>query len=118
MLKTCVIRLTFLTFVAELMKIYEQLMKLYTPFYQLIPTLRKVGVKCSKRWFYLQLPDADSQVWLIKSIGYIPTKGPKFSSLLNKSMEKTNAKEQFLPHLWEKQNKQVLLMSLYAHASL
>ena len=46
---------------------------------------------------HLQLTDTNTQVSLIKFIRDIPTKSTKFSSFLNKSMEKTKTKQQFLP---------------------
>ena len=46
---------------------------------------------------HLQLTDTNTQVSLIKFIRDIPTKSTKFSSFLNKSMEKAKTKQQFLP---------------------
>ncbi len=45
------------------------------------------------------MPDADTQVRLVEPVWDVPAKGTKLPSLLDQSMEETQAKEQFLPYL-------------------
>ena len=50
---------------------------------------------------HLQLSHTNTQVRLVEPVRDVPTEGTKLASLLHQCMEKTEAKEKFLPYLWK-----------------